>query len=269
LANSKTPDVKALYQLCKLLLEESVVASSGGTLSLYCALALLEWIVEHETIQVSGKIVLGSESSKSVSTKELSLLSPPAQLKWAEGHYELWTRKGVAAEVYHLGRARQLYESAFRRSKELCTASTLYSYCKVLTLLGDMDAASAVALKILNDFEHDGEYANYLFFAGGIFKALGLHEKANTYFFEASEVGPPKFFTKLEMMMIISRTIEQENSNEDTEEEGAYKMVSNCILFMWRVMAIMFLTSPVAYHNFTAGSRAPAAGGLDRRKFRL
>lgn len=200
-------------------------ASSGGTLSLYYALAVLEWIVEHESVAASGKVLMNSDSSKNVSAKDLSLLSPPAMLKWAEGHFELWTRKGVAAEVYHLTRSRQLYESAFRRSKDLCTPSTLYSYCKVLTLLGEMDAASIVALKILNDFEHDSEYANYLFFTGGVFKALGLHEKANTYFFEASEVGPPKFFTKLEMMMIISRTIEQENSNEDTEEEGAYKMV--------------------------------------------
>jgi len=168
----------------------------------------------------------GSTKSSKAAPNNFTLLSPPAMIKWAEGHFELWSRKGVAAEEYHLARARQLYESAFRRRKELCTAATLHAYCKILTLLGDMEAAAAVAQKILNDYEHDGEYANYLFYTGGVFKALGQHEKANTYFFEASEVGPPKFFTKLEMMMIISRTIEQENSNEDTEEEGAYKMVS-------------------------------------------
>lgn len=238
MADPASIDVKTLYQLCKVLLEESINASSGGTPSLYCALALLEWIVQRDTTLLSptsatpnaGSDVVkvltnGSTKSSKAAANNLTLLSPPAMIKWAEGHFELWSRKGVAAEDYHLARARQLYESAFRRRKELCTAATLHAYCKILTLLGDMEAAAAVAQKILNDFEHDGEYANYLFYTGGVFKALGQHEKANTYFFEASEVGPPKFFTKLEMMMIISRTIEQENSNEDTEEEGAYKMV--------------------------------------------
>lgn len=232
--------MKTLYKLSKLLLEESMKASSGATDLLYYALALLEWIVLHEATllqpmieaaagspQGSTKNAFNGSSTKSGKTaaNNLSLLSPPAMIKWAEGHFEMWSRKGVAAEDFHLARAKQLYESAFRRSKELRSPATLHAYRKVLTLLGEMEKAASVTQMIAEEFEHDSEYANYLFYAGGICKSLGLHEKANTYFFEASELGPPKFFSKLEMMMIISRTIEQESANEDSEEDGAYKMV--------------------------------------------
>ena len=233
-------DVKLLYQLSKVLLEESSSVSTGGTSSLYYALALLEWIIQNESLLHKSPIDLTSgggsvDSTKSPSPAQpsksskaavssLTLLSPPAMVKWAEAHFELWSRKGVAAEEYHLTRARQLYESAFRRSQDLRTPATLHSYSRVLMLLGEMEAALAVAKMIQDEFDHDSEYANYLFFAGGICKALGMHEKANSYFFEASEIGPPKFFSKLEMMMIISRTIEQESANDETEEDGAYKM---------------------------------------------
>jgi hypothetical protein len=42
---------------------------------------------------------------------------------------------------------------------------------------------------VLNPLNPLSEFANYLFFAGGIFKALGEHERANNYFFEASQIG--------------------------------------------------------------------------------
>lgn len=229
-------DVKVLYQLSKALLEESESVSSGGTPSLYSALALMEWIVyqsENKELETSGDGggagvlgLMGSTKSPSAKAGAQSLFSPQATLQWAEAHLELWTRKGVAAEEFHLHRAKQLFEQAFKRNSELMTAASQFSYCRVLTLLGEMEAASKVALKILTSYDHDSEYPNYLFFTGGIFKAMGQHEKANNYFFEAAQIGPPKLFTKLEMMIIISRTIEEGTADDDVEEEDAYKMVS-------------------------------------------
>lgn len=250
LIDPESTETKTVYQLSKALLEESSTVSSGGTPSLYYALVLAEWIlqssdmpleiVKDETIPppppVGGMMGLMSPSSKNLHSHTqpqtsavpgAALFSPAALLKWGESHFEYWSRKGVAAEEFHLTRARQLFEQAFKKNKSLETAATLHEYCKILSMLGDMEAASAAALRVLSEFEHDSEYGNYLFYTGGIFKALGQHERANSYFFDASEVGPPRLFSKLEMMMIISRTIEEEHANDDTEEEDAYKMVGS------------------------------------------
>ena len=66
---------------------------------------------------------------------------------------------------------------------------------------------------------------------------MGDYDKASTYFFEASQIGPPKFFTKLEMMIIISRTIEeQQAASEEEGEEEAYRMV-------WLFILLYFIAS--------------------------
>lgn len=169
--------------------------------------------------------LMGASQKSAAPANAPSIFSPVTTLRWALAHFEVWSRKGVAAEEIHLHRARKLFEQAFKRDPELMNAATQFSYCKVLALLGDMEAASAVALKILSSYDHDSEYPTYLFFTGGLFKALNQHEKANNYFFEASQVGPPKLFTKLEMMMIISRTIEESTADDDAEEDDAFKMV--------------------------------------------
>jgi tetratricopeptide (TPR) repeat protein len=219
-------------------LDESASVSSGGTPSLYYALAIMEWVLyqsDNNTQEFSegsqplagaGRLVSKAAPQPSASA---NLFSPAVTLKYAEAHFELWSRKGVAAEDYHLHRARQLYELAFKRSTQLLTPAAQFAYCKVLSLLGDFEAASTVALRILATCDHDADYPNYLFYTGGIFKAMGDPEKANNYFFEASQVGPPKLFSKLEMMMIISRTIEEAAADDDTEEEGAFKMVRHIV----------------------------------------
>lgn len=179
---------------------------------------------------MGGLMTSGKIAHTSAKTSGMSQFSPGALIKWAEAHFEYWSRKGVAAEEYHLQRAKELFEQAFRRSPELKSAATLFTQCKVLTLLGEMEAASQVALALLTAAEHDPEYPNYLFFTGGIFKALQQHERANNYFFEASQIGPPKLFSKLEVMIIISRTIEEQTADEETEQEDAYRMVRTIVL---------------------------------------
>eukprot|EP01034_Spumella_vulgaris_P024925 gene24925-31321_t len=100
-------------------------------------------------------------------------------------------------------------------------------YCHVLQYLGEF----ANAAEFLNDYVlrvsmDDPEYPNHLFCAGVIQKAMNKFEEANEKFFEASQVGPPRFFSKVEMMILISRTIEEKGMMDGEEnEDDAYRMV--------------------------------------------
>ncbi len=250
-------ELKVLYQLSVALLDEAGSVTSGGTPSLYYAVALMDWIAYQSEMKASEDVgsegaagggmlgLMGTSQKPSAPVNAPSIFSPITTLRWALAHFEVWSRKGVSAEEIHLHRARKLFEQAFKRDSELMTAAAQFSYCKVLALLGDMEAASAVALKILSSYDHDSDYPTYLFFTGGLFKALNQHEKANNFFFEASQVGPPKLFTKLEMMMIISRTIEESTADDDAEEDDAFKMVP----FLAHSVPDAFLTGLRFSHN--------------------
>jgi tetratricopeptide (TPR) repeat protein len=127
-------------------------------------------------------------------------------------------------------------------------------YLRVLEYQGDHVAAAELVTRLLTLLDPSQEqaqsnepftaqetkakgeqFANLLFYAGCIHKALGLFERANDFFFEAIEYGPPKPLSKIEMMMIISRNLEEmQNANEngnrqgdiaDTTNEEAYRMV--------------------------------------------
>lgn len=91
--------------------------------------------------------------------------------------------------------------------------------------MGDHQAASVAIQHVLSTFDSDAEYPNYLFFAGVIFKALGQGDAANNYFFESAQIGPPKLFSKIEMMMIISRNLEELGTDSEESGEDAYRMV--------------------------------------------
>ena len=80
-------------------------------------------------------------------------------------------------------------------------------------------------------------FASLLFYAGCTYKALGQFERANDFFFEAIEAGPPTSFTKIEMMMIVARNLEQmedadfkssriEDSGDGPDNEKAFQLVS-------------------------------------------
>lgn len=222
------------------MLAEALTTIEGGSTSLYYALVLKEWILVRESQGKSFK------------------LDTKSALNLARSHYELWTRLGTQTDKYHLSRARDLFTSALREGSIHHSAHNLFMYCKVLHFLGEMDAAAVAVQKLLSMYEQDPDYPNYLFFAGGIYKALGEHEKANNYFFEASQLGPPKFFSKLEMMIIVSRTIEDQKADEDGgDDDDAYKMVRRkkwlglelyykFLLFFWMMVCIPYLLGPRA-----------------------
>ncbi len=120
----------------------------------------------------------------------------------------------------------------------------LIRYCKVLQYLGEFEAAGVFMVEqILPYATEDPDYPNYLFCAGVIFKAQGKNEAANDHFFNASQLGPPRFFNKIEMMMVISRTIEEMGADDESNED-AYRMVSycdvichmQCCVSVWKLM---------------------------------
>eukprot|EP01038_Epipyxis_sp_PR26KG_P009292 gene9292-12520_t len=146
----------------------------------------------------------------------------------AKSHHEIWYRRGVAAEEYHLLRARALFEKYFSGVDPSVVNSGMHlDYCRVLMFLGDHEAAAIEILYIINTYENDPDIASFYFYAGAIYKALNQYDQASNYFFEATQMGPPKHFSKIEMMIIISRNLEKMGSDANAEDsnEEAYKMV--------------------------------------------
>ena len=214
-SNVKT-DMNALNHLSNDLMDEAVDRKLGNCReSLYLSILIKEWICYRESAEGTNKPVMSSRSL----------------IRLAHGHFELWSNMGVASgSTYHLERSMHLFEQVFQEHPNMRVPEDMFTYCKVLQYMGHLQRASEIidgVIKLHSKARNMDEVqqANYLFFAGGIMKILGEHEKANEFFFEANELGPPRLFTKLEMMMIISRTIEEHHRNDDAEQDDAYRMV--------------------------------------------
>lgn len=214
-SNAKT-DMNALNHLSNDLMDEAVDRKLGNSReSLYLSILIKEWICYRESAEGTNKPVMSSRSL----------------IRLAHGHFELWSNMGVASgSTYHLERSMQLFEQVFQEHPNMRVPEDMFTYCKVLQYLGHLQRASEIidgVIKLHSKARNMDEVqqANYLFFAGGIMKIQGEHERANEFFFEANELGPPRLFTKLEMMMIISRTIEEHHRNDDAEQDDAYRMV--------------------------------------------
>jgi hypothetical protein len=93
-------------------------------------------------------------------------------------------------------------------SCEYVDAYVWLDYVKVLICLGEIEDAGNAMKKALSLYDRHSLRPIMLFFAGIIMKSLKKFDAASTYFFESCTEGPPKYFTKLEMMVIISRNIE-------------------------------------------------------------
>jgi tetratricopeptide (TPR) repeat protein len=144
----------------------------------------------------------------------------------ARAHAEVWQSRGLAAEDFHLDRARLLYDETLRANPDLIEDSTTWlDFARVLLASGAAEEAIGVFQHMLVTFEGDPEIPNWLFYMGATLKAKGLHDEAANYLFEAASSGPPRFFNKLDMMFIISRNIEEEGTKRGEPNEEAYEMV--------------------------------------------
>jgi hypothetical protein len=154
-------------------------------------------------------------------------LSPTATLILALAYVELYRRKNVHANDHWLFRAKELFDSYFVTVGGVDnegSSKNVLMYCKLLHFMGLHDQTCEVIESVLPNFEMDPLLPTFLLMAGAAHKATGDFETANNYFFDSCQIGPPTPFSKIEMMTIISRNLE-EMGNEVDDGEDAYKMV--------------------------------------------
>lgn len=178
------------------------------------------------------------------------VLSPSETRLLAAAHAEIWASRGLAAENYNLLRARVLYEQALKSVENLLDATLWIEYSRVLTYFGDFQKAAVVMQQVISAFDDDPLLPSYLFVLGAILKSCDKNEEASNYFFEATMTGPPKHFSKLEMMFIISRNIEAESRANEGSNEDAYLMVYDHL-----VMEELLDGSAVSYEQWISSSK--------------
>jgi tetratricopeptide (TPR) repeat protein len=166
----------------------------------------------------SGLLLMESAIQQGLQGADVDLLI------MAKAYCKMWLGFGVIADMYYLERSCALYEQVMSTG-ERQDADSLLCYCRVLQYLNRTETALGVINSLITFTDGDAEYPSYLLYAGDIYKTLGLHEQAATQFFEATQLGPPRLFSKLEMMFIISRNIEESAKDKDEPCDDAYGMV--------------------------------------------
>lgn len=176
---------------------------------LYYALALYCWMYSH---QIAGSL------------KQW----PEKHLHLAKAHLEIWRSSGPAhAESIHLDQAAYHFGKHFA-AHPASPAADYVEYFRLLLLRGDTAGALVVSAQLLS-CEGDPRYPDYLFYTGVAYNAQGDYDRANGYFFEAMQYGPPALLTNYDCMMIISRNLERLHGSEEEDEEG-YVMVHGHLL---------------------------------------
>jgi tetratricopeptide (TPR) repeat protein len=145
-------------------------------------------------------------------------------LKYAALYLQSWNKQtNIQGDQCLIG-AHDLAFEFFRKNPDWAIVTDWLLYFKILLFLGQYQRAIEVIAIILKKSENDYDYPNYLFYAGVAHKAYQDFDMANNYFFEATQLGPPKFFNNIEMMTIISRNLE-DLENDDSDRDDAYRMV--------------------------------------------
>ena len=151
----------------------------------------------------------------------------------ANAHVEVWKSNSVAADPYNLKRSLEIFESAVNSKNSLSIVSDpiiMTQYSRVLQYSGEIEQANQICMKMLTRFESQDDFPKYVLFVGGMLKALGNFDKAGSYFFEAMNIGPPRLFTRLDMMFIVARTLEESTADSDEPVEDGYRMVHHHLI---------------------------------------
>ena len=219
-------DGEIVERLSQALFRAVDVRAKGAAETLYAALALKEWMML--------KGMSGEEGNR---RQEILTL--------ARGHLEVWLMRGVSAEMYHLKRSKQLYAEYFEQFAEYGSVKDMVDRFRVLMFLGELHAAEEIIVNVLTNYETDPNISNHMFYAGVVYKALKNYEKANSYLFDSIQAGPPRYFSQIEIMTIISRNLEEAGEGDMEEEnEDAYRMVQcltyKCLFFLFFFVFIIF-----------------------------
>lgn len=209
---STQPDSSILNQILELTLalaERSTCTNAHRFLAL--SLALHEWM---ETHGAAGSVKNDEEW-------------PEKHLFLARSHLVVWRRQGPAGEAIHLEEAQRRFEKHFERHPLWPHAKDWIAHMRCLLYLGELQTALRVAQQLVQRFDNHARLPDFHFYAGVICKALHLHDKASDHFFEAMQIGPPRFFSSSEIITVISRNLEEMNVGVGGEEDvgEAYRMV--------------------------------------------
>ena len=230
-SSSSTVDFAAMMALAAKLAAEALERPKGKRTELLTSAALL---MEHCLLKGGG-------AARITESDEATL---------AKVHCEIWLGRGVNAEIHNLRRALYLFQKCANSKTESFKDDVVFwnEYVRVLQLTGNNETAALTMKEILTNFPGSEAYPTYLFATGAIYKALGQHEIASDYLFEATQIGPPKLFSKLDMMFIISRNIEESNKNKDDDGADAYEMVHEHLVIDG------ILPAEVTYHDWISNS---------------
>lgn len=143
------------------------------------------------------------------------LADPSRDIKYARLYFELCKSEGVTFPVQFIETSKKYFRQHFEMHPNWKNAEDHIEYVRLLVLLGDYQTAAEIIDVVLVQFENDDRIANFLFYAGCIYKELQDFDRANNFFFESAQYGPPKFFSKIEIMIVISRLIEETGSEGD------------------------------------------------------
>jgi hypothetical protein len=129
----------------------------------------------------------------------------------------------------HLIYAKLSYEKALKNNEIANDPQVWFEYSKVLMHLGEADLGLKTITSMNRKFDNNEHQGIFHLTAGAMLSAMGKHEQAGQYFFEAIQIGVPKFFSKSDLMFILSRSFEQlgfetKATGTDPVEEG-YQMV--------------------------------------------
>jgi tetratricopeptide (TPR) repeat protein len=211
-----------------------------------------------------------------IANNHIALFEPEEHLQLAQTHMSLWRRQGIAADHFHFQRAKDIYRQHFEHNANWSVVEDWVEYSQILMNEGEYQQALDILLnKVLASKNETDRYADYIatallsscvcfslpfflmigslvwiryaehtFFAGVACKALKQGERANYYFFESVQSGCPKGFTDIDLMTIISRTLEE----TDTEDDTIYQTVCVSDLVTQSVFVILSLSlSLLAY----------------------
>jgi len=228
--NSDTTDFNIVSDLCNELFHLSNKVIVNRRKHLYCALALKEYILmrNNNSSDTSSK---SSKNNNNNSSNTLYYTTNNIEMKrldilfLARGHYQYWLIANMTqASRYHLDRSKVLYSHYIQQYSKYITFIELIEYSKILMCLGETIEAEMMIDNALHKYssnnknEIDHQLTDYLLIAGALSKSNRNYEKASNLFFESKECGPPTYFDKIEMMIVISRNLEelQESMIKDT-----------------------------------------------------
>lgn len=140
-------------------------------------------------------------------------------------HSETWLSGSGHSETYSLERAKELYENVLLDLDQAADPSVWLEYSQVLLFQGNYDLGSRTTALIATKFADSPNAPIYLLNAAAMYFAAGSFDQAGKNLFQSIQQGPPKFFTKSEMLFMLSRTFEQSGTLDDSRAEDGYFMV--------------------------------------------